>query len=102
MRTYKANVTLECRYQRHRPEGTFAFPEGPQPWTGEWQETSRTPVENNLEGTAHVCTITYETEIDLWTPDREKAEAMLHTATRPLSSSSIITWINLSPLRVMS
>ncbi len=77
MRTYKANVTLECRYQRHRPEGTFAFPEGPQPWTGEWQETSRTPVENNLEGTAHVCTITYETEIDLWTPDREKAEAML-------------------------
>lgn len=77
MRTHKAKVTLECLYQRHRPEDVFSFPEGPQPWTGEWRETSRTPVENNLEGTAHVCTVTYEAEVDLWTPDEEKADKML-------------------------
>lgn len=77
MRTHQAKITISCPYRRHRPDGEFAFPEGPDPWNGEWKEIGRTPVENSEDGTAHECTITYQTDVQIWTPDKAKAEEML-------------------------
>lgn len=77
MKTHKAFVTLVCTYRRLRAEDEYAFPEGPNPWSGEWHEISRSPVTNTEDGTAHTCAITYEARMPVFAPTRAKSITML-------------------------